>query len=187
MFKKNIRAFIDDELPVNEQSVFLNHASECSSCDLELREMQKVKKILANLERVSVSPEFDFRMKSSLRHEYEYLRNPFYVAKIFFTENMFKLLMTPAVGMLIILCFVLYSNYNNSQMTPELPVEVISQIDSQNGIELVGDEGNSYVGEVNYVLETVKPLDIEQEIFLHEPDNTVHTVSMNNNLTFISF
>ncbi|KKK69244.1 hypothetical protein LCGC14_2936000, partial [marine sediment metagenome] len=45
---------------------------------------------LANLERVSVSPEFDFRMKSSLRHEYEYLRNPFYVAKIFFTENMFN-------------------------------------------------------------------------------------------------
>ena len=187
MFKKNIRAFIDDELPVNEQSVFLNHASECHSCDIELLMMQKVKKILSNLERVSISPEFDFRMKSSLRREYERLRNPLHVAKIFITENMFKLIAAPAVGMLIILCVILYSNYNKSQIITELPVEVTSYIDAQKGIELIGDEDNSYVDEVNYILETVRPLDVEQEIFLNEPDNTVHTVSMNNNLTFISF
>ena len=78
-FKDNMRAFIDDELPVNIQSVFLKHSSECTSCNRDLRMMQNVKKALSNLERVSVSPEFDFRMKSSIRREYELLRNPFYV------------------------------------------------------------------------------------------------------------
>ena len=126
-------------------------------------------------------------MKSSLRREYESLRNPLHVAKIFITENMFKFIAAPAVGMLIILCVILYSNYNKSQIITELPVEVTSYIDAQKGIELIGDENNSYVDEVNYILETVRPLDVEQKIFLNEPDNTVHTVSMNNNLTFISF
>ena len=187
MFKDNMRAFIDDELPVNIQSVFLKHSSECTSCNHELRMMQNVKKALSNLEHVSVSPEFDFRMKSSIRREYELLRNPFYVFKIIIFENIKKFITVPAVAVLVIAGIFFYTNYGKNQMMPVLPVEVISQIDDRDSVELGFEDENADVDEVRYVLETVKPLDDERGIFLNEPDYTIHTDSVNENLTLVGF
>ena len=187
IFKENIRAFIDDELPVNIQSAFLKHSSECASCNHELCMMQEVKKALANLEHVSVSPEFDFRMKSSIRREYELLRNPFYVFKIIIFENIKKFITVPAVAVLVIAGIFFYTNYGKNQMMPVLPVEVISQIDDRDSVELGFEDENADVDEVRYVLETVKPLDDERGIFLNEPDYTIHTDSVNENLTLVGF
>ena len=186
-FKENIRAFIDDELPVNIRSAFLKHSSECTSCNHELQMMQHVKKTLLNLKRVSVSPEFDFRMKSSIRREYELIRNPFYVFKVIIFENMYKFMMVPAVAVVVVASIIIYTNHAKLQMTPMLPVEVISQIDARDSFELGFEDENTDVDEVRYILETVKPLDGERGIFLNEPDYTIHTDSVNDNLTLVGF
>ncbi len=187
MFKDNLRAFIDEELPVNMQSVFLKHSYECTSCERDLRMMQNIKKDLSNLKRVSVSPEFDFRMKSSIRREYEFLRNPLYVFKIIILENINKFITVPAIAALLIAGTFYYTNHGNNKMMPVLPVEVISQIDNRESVTLDFEDKNDDVDEVRYVLETVKHLDGERGIFQNEPDYTIHTDSVNDNLTTVGF
>jgi len=187
MFRKNLRAFIDNELPVNIKSVFLEHASKCSSCNLDLNELQNLKKKLAYLKRFTLSPEFDFRMKSYIRREHEKLRNPLYSFKIFVYENFSKFIAVPACAALIIFGIVFYNNSNERQTVPVLNDIVSSAIDSQNGVELIPQNESSFVEEVNYVLETVKPSDVERGIFLNEPEGTVRSSINPNDLTLISF
>ena len=187
MFRKNLRAFIDNELPVNIKSVFLEHASKCSSCNLVLNEQQNLKKELAHLKRFSVSPEFDFRMRSSIRREHEKLRYPLYSFKIFVYKKFSKFIAVPACALLIIFGMVLYNNSNERQTVPVLTDVLRSHIDSQNGVELIPQNESSFVEEVHYVLETVKPSDVEKGIFLDEPEGTVHTSINPNDLTLVSF
>ena len=187
MFRKNLRAFIDNELPVNIKTVFLEHASVCSSCNHYLLEMQSLKKELANLKHFSVSHEFDFRMRSCIRSEYEKLRNPLYSLKIFVYENFSKFIAVPACVALIIFGIVLYNDSNERQTAAVLNDIVSSAIDSHNGVELIPQNESSFVEEVNYVLETVKPSEVESGIFLNEPEGTVPTSPNPNELTLISF
>ena len=51
----------------------------------------------------------------------------------------------------------------------------------------VPENENSSVEEVNYVLEIIKPTDMERRVFLHEPDGTVQSIPINNDLTLVSF
>lgn len=187
MFKENIRAFIDNELPVNQKSIFLDHDSRCYECNLELLGMQRVKKELTSLRRVTVSPGFDFIIKSLIQREHENLRNPLYSLKLFMSENLGKFIVVPAFAILIMMGMVFYNNSNNSQMTPVLPAVVTSLINAEKGVELIPENENSSVEEVNYVLETVKPTDMELRIFLHEPDGTVKSIPINNDLTLVNF
>ena len=57
----------------------------------------------------------------------------------------------------------------------------------RDSVELGFEDKNADVDEVRYVLETVKPLDGERGIFLNEPDYTIHTDSVNDNLTLVGF
>jgi len=187
MFYENIRAFIDDELPINQKSVFLDHASKCTKCNRELLYMQYVKRELAALRRVTISPEFDFKMKSLIRREHENLRNPLYSLKLFMNENLGKFIAAPAFAILILVGIIFYNNSNSRETTPILPGVVTAQINAENGVELIPENENSSVEEVNYVLEIIKPTDMERRIFLHEPDGTVQSIPINNDLTLVSF
>jgi len=187
MFGENLRAFIDNELPINQRSAFLDHASKCNKCNRELLYMQHVKKELAGLRRVTVSPEFDFKMKSLVRHEHEKLRSSLYSFRLFISENSNKFIVAPVFALLILVGMVFYNNSNNRETTTILPDVVTSLINAENGVEIIPENNNSSVEEVNYVLETVKPTDMERRIFLHEPDGTVQSIPINNDLTLVSF
>jgi hypothetical protein len=149
--------------------------------------MQNLKKELANLKRYSVSPEFDFRMRSCIRSEYEKLRNPFYLLKIFIYENFSKLVAVPVVTALVIVSIVFYNNSNERQTAAVFNDMLNSAIDSHNGVELIPQDESSVVEEVNYVLETVKPSEVERGVFLNAPEGTVPATPNPNELTLISF
>jgi len=187
MFYENIRAFIDDELPINQKSVFLDHASKCTKCNLELLHMQYVKRELAALRHVTISPEFDFKMKSLIQREHENLRSPLYSLKLLMNENLGKFIAAPAFAILILVGMIFYYNSNSRETTPILPGVVTAQINAENGVELIPKNENSSVEEVNYVLEIIKPTDMERRVFLHEPDGTVQSIPINNDLTHVSF
>lgn len=186
LFKDNIRVFIDDEFPVNQKSSFLEHAEKCNDCNKDLLTMQRIKKELANFKPLKVSPEFDFRIKSSIRREYDLLRNPYYSFKIFIQENAAKLLFVPASVVILIFSVMLY-NSNTEQNSPILPAEITSLIDAREGVDLTSNQDNSRIEEVNYVLETVKSTDADRGIFHVNPDGTFTTSMTDNNVTLISF
>lgn len=186
MFRDNLRAFIDDELAVNKETIFIGHASNCQACNIELHKMQYVKRCLANLERVTASSEFDFRLKSGIRREYENLRNPLYSFKLFINENLVKLFAVPAFAVIVLVGMILYNNGNGLEKATLLPQEVTSQLDLREGVDLVPLNEDSVVEEVKYVLETVKQGDVERGIFLPESEGTVHSASKDE-LTLISY
>ena len=187
MFQENLRAFVDNELPVNVKSVFLEHASKCPSCNLDMQTMVALKRGLANLPRFAVSHEFDFKMRSSIQREYENFRNPLYQVKLFFRENLGKVLAVPAFALIMVAGIVLFNTTTIQRIPQMLPYEVTSQLDSQESIELVPHDEEPFVEEVYYVMETVKPTDIERGLFLHESDGAVNAAHVNNDFTLISF
>ena len=152
-----------------------------------MQDMVALKRGLTNLPCFPVSHEFDFRMKSSIQREYENFRNPLYPVKLFFGENLGKVLAVPAFALIIIAGVVFYNSTNIQQMPQVLPYEVTSQLDTQEGIELVPHDEEPFVEEVNYVLETVKPTDIERGLFLYESDGAINAAQVNNDLTLISY
>jgi len=185
-FKENIRAYVDEELPVNIRSAFLEHASQCEICALELKEMQNVRKMIARLRRIMVSPEYDFRLKLSIRREYENLRNPFYVFKLFISENLFKLLALPAIGVAVALSVMSYNYIDRNEINHISSYEISTQINAQNGVELVSGNEDSSIGEEKYILETVKPLDVERGVFLNDRINSFQNVS-SSNVVFVTY
>lgn len=185
-FKESIRAYIDQELPINEKSVFLDHAENCIQCREELHSMQFVTTQLKQLKRITVSPEFDFRIKNNIRREHERLRNPFYSARIFFRENMLPFLTIPAVAACLIVGMLVYSNVN-SPITSDLPQSVMVQFDSQKGVDLIDDAEPTQVVDEQYVLDTVTPQDLQNGLFLIENGSFIPVNRETRNLTLVNF
>ena len=65
-----------------------------------------MKESLAALNRPEVSPEFDFRLKASIRMESTRLRSPFYRVRLMFRENMVSIAIIPAAAVLILAAFL---------------------------------------------------------------------------------
>ncbi len=185
-FKESIRAFIDQELPINEKSAFLNHAAICMECREELQSMQFVTTQLKRLKRITVSPEFDFRMKNSIRREHERLRNPFYSARIFFHENMLPFIAIPAVAASMIVGIFVYSNVNGP-IASDVPRSVMLQLDSREGVDLIHDIEPTEVVDEQYVLDTVTPQDLQKGLFLIENESFVPINRETHDLTLVNF
>lgn len=155
-------AYIDNEMPVNVEKEFFEHSSVCSACSKELKEFQSIKKLLGNLKNVKVSTEFNFRIATSVRRENTRLKNPLYSFKLFLKDNLSKIILIPASALVLLLAFYFYNNKTDGSFFNK---EVISQIDSNQGSELVVDELS--VEKINYVLDSVKPVEIENGVFLN--------------------
>ena len=149
--------------------------------------MKSIKQELENTKHLTVSSEFDFRMRSSIRREQENLRNPFYSFKLFFSENANMFFVAPIFAIILVMSIIFYNNSDKGEITTTLPAEVKSQIDNRESVDLVSDQVNSRVEEVHYVLDTVKHTDAEKGIFTINVDGTVQTLPVNNNITLISF
>jgi hypothetical protein len=162
-FDEHLRAFIDDELPVNVQSAFLAHASACAGCARELREMKFTRKMLGSLTRVEVRPEFDFRMNLRIRKEYQNTQSPWYSLKLAFRENLSKFVVIPAATAVLIVALAVYHSFSTSNTVTTIPAE--AQFDSGKGVELVMDDNESANEQINYILETVSPNEIQQGFF----------------------
>jgi anti-sigma factor RsiW len=100
--------FIDDDLSEKVRSEFLAHAVICPACRKELKEIQFVQRTLAGLAPVSVSSEFDFRLKASLRLEETRLRSPMYRLKLFMKDNAASMVGVPAATVLLLGGMLLY-------------------------------------------------------------------------------
>jgi len=187
MFHDHIRAYIDDELPVNIRVTFMEHAGKCLGCGQDLRDMESVKKLFARMQRFNVSPEFDFRLKSSIRRELQRSRNPLYPVRLFLSEHIYKVLLVPTCALAIILGVMYYHVAPVGEITKQEPVEYTSTAPAKEIVDLAAEQDDSSIEEVNYILETLTSTDAERGIFLGEEVETIQSSPVNNNLSLVSF
>jgi hypothetical protein len=184
MFQEHLRAYIDDELPVNIRTTFIEHSMVCSQCADDLREQRFIRERLANLQRISVSSEFDFAMKLRIRREHEALQKPWYVLKRTVMDNSVRFLTIPTAAMLIIFSVLLYQHFTPGTPVSSLPPDVARELNAGAGVELVNNPGDSRVEEVNYVLETATTVDIEHGFIM---SGGTDMASESQDITLISF
>ena len=166
MFDDHLRAFIDDELPVNIRALFTDHASKCAACAKKLRDMENVCSQLAHLPRMTVTPEFDFAVKLCIRREHENLQKPLYSFMMAIRENSSRLIMIPAAAIVLIVAAVFYRNMPAVPVDAGLPAEVVMQLQNGTSVDLVPDAGSEVIDEVHYVLEKASPGDLERGLIL---------------------
>jgi hypothetical protein len=171
MFKKCIRAYIDEELPEPIKTHFLEHATQCNACNTALMEMKSLLKVLSGLTPVTTSPEFNFTLRSRVRLEHSRIQNPLYRFNLLIRENIRTFLAVP-VFMLVILAALFF--YSDARVTFNSD-SMISKNNSQNSMEQVRDTENSAdeVVYVYYVLETVYPTDVKAGIFLNNQQTII--------------
>lgn len=162
MFHESLRAFIDDELPINIRSSFLAHAETCFQCGRELSSLQGLTQRLRKLTPVTVSPEFDFSMKLRLRREQQFMKRPLYQLTHAVRDNFRRLLLVPAAAAVLMVSVIYFSADPAVDAPHSLPPSVVQELESMDGVELTADTGEHEIDQVRYVLETVTQHDIER-------------------------
>ena len=183
MFQKNVSAFIDNELDEVVKEKFIAHVAKCTGCSTLLTECTHFKKHLGKLIPVKVSPEFDFRLKARIRLENTRLYNPLYRSKLYIRDNWKMFLAVPAAAIIILIGVFSHPDlFNYSNLT-----ETIQITSRMNGKEPASPSEDSSEEIVYYVLESVKPKEIEKGIFLSEQNVSIQVTSTNPNIKLISF
>jgi hypothetical protein len=170
MFRETINDFIDDSMPEGARTGFLAHAIHCISCNKQLQESLRLKKILGGLASIAVSLNFDTRLKERIRKESILLQNPLYRFKLFTRDNIKTMMVVPAAAFVIFVA--VFSNieipfYRNNQ--PEITQNISSNV-INDGVSTFEDDA---VEVVNYVLDSVKQSEAETGIFLNEQNTTL--------------
>ncbi|MFC1552968.1 hypothetical protein ACFL6P_10455 [Candidatus Latescibacterota bacterium] len=102
--------------------------------------------------------------------------------------NMSKfIMMTAGVAVIVAGFALMYNNSDDVNISPALPDVVRTHVESYEGVEMVPGSDGSSIDEVNFVLETVKPSDVEKGIFHENPDGSVTIPEKTNNMTLISY
>jgi len=153
-FRKCISDFVDDELSGKAKSDFLSHSLICPACDRELKEIKRVKNLLANLAPVTVSSEFDFRLKASLMRENIRFGNPFYRFRLYIRDNLRTLVAVPAMAVVLMGGFLLYSG-NPGDRTPGAGFNRTTAVEKKDSP--VRAFANAPDEDVYYVLESIDP------------------------------
>lgn len=145
--------YVDDELSEKVRSDFLAHSVSCPACRKELKEIQYVRKALAGLPPVTVSSEFDFRLKASLRMENARLRSPMYRLKLFLKGNMAPVVGAPVAATLLVGGILLY-NGSAPGVRPEMQTVQQTPV-VQEPVQTSAADGSS-AEDVHYVLDSVE-------------------------------
>ena len=182
-FQGNLSLFIDGELDDVLKAKFLAHSKSCEACNNSLKEFQRLRTLLKNLSPVTVSPEQDFRLKASLRLENNRLRSPLYRFKLFFRENAYTFVTVPVAALIIVVGMFNYVGIEDNNMQTEITENYSNSITP--GPPVTIEETPEEL--INYVLESVTPLDVESGIFLNEQINMSQTTSTENNIKLINF
>ena len=183
MFQKNVSAFIDDELDEVVKNQCSAHAAKCNACSTLLNGCKHIKRYLETLTPVKVSTGFDFRLKSCIRLENTLLNNPLYRSRLFIRDNLKLLFAVPTVAVVILIgVFSLQDRFDDNNLTE------ITHITSIENVKEPASQGEDSSEEiVYYVLESVKPKEVEEGIFLGEQNTPVKVTPSNPNLKLISF
>jgi len=155
-FRKYIMDFVDDELSEENRCECVKHADACPVCRRELHEALYLRKVLAGLPEVDVSPEFDFKLKSALRLEDSRLRSPYYRFKLLVLDNLAPIFAAPAVAVLLISGWAYYNGAFRDVASHFEVTERKSGIEPYQTLHAADDAGAE---DVKYVLES---LDLDQ-------------------------
>ena len=183
MFNQYLNEFIDDDLDEEIKRHFLSHAIVCKECNSNLKELKSLKNVLGNLTPVSVSSDFDNKLKDLIFLETARLKNPLYRFKLYINENIKGFLIIPAAALIIFGIFYSRTDMHfNQRIRPEITQNQVLTTDS-----IIISSSEDYSEEIHYVLDKVKPSEVETGIFLNEHDTPIQTTSTVSNFSLTSF
>ncbi|MHB9029603.1 MAG: hypothetical protein ACYC9O_12620, partial [Candidatus Latescibacterota bacterium] len=110
------------------------------------------RKLLAGLPTVTVSPEFDFKLKAGLRLEDVRLRNPFYRFRLLVRDNLTSVVAVPAAAALLMAGAVYYQGTFRDFPADPAVVEQKTPVTNNRPASLPGDD---QAENVTYVLESL--------------------------------
>lgn len=156
-FRKNLRAYIDNELSGSIKAEFIAHSSQCPECGKALGDMEGTVRILAILQPATASKEFGFSLKTRILLERDRLDNPLYRFSLFLRERVRYLLAVPAFTMAVLIALFFYTKADNSFSPGNIFRDISTALDSQNVADTVSSEeiNADEIVYVYYVLETV--------------------------------
>ena len=188
-FNKNIRAYIDNELSGSVKADFIAHTSQCSDCDTSLNEMEGVVKLLANMQPVSVSEEFDYVMKTRILIEQGRLSNPLYRFLLYVRDKIRYFLTVPAFALAVTVLLFFFSGTYDSMFQGNTQRAATSAEDVLNGVDLLaGEEGNpDEIVYVYYVLDTVMSQDSGPGIMPENSDTDTGIITVASSFNTVSF
>jgi hypothetical protein len=175
-FRNCIYDYIDEELQDSQKKDFLSHILQCPSCSVELKEAEKLKKVVSILPRVTVSPGFDFTLKARIRAEQAMLRKPWYRFNLYLRDNIAACVtITSLAAAALVFAFLNpVTNLNQPQM------QAYTIINVQN------TEDDPVDGQLDCELDMVESSDFEKGIFLNVGESE-EQVSSNTNLKLVNF
>ena len=180
MFREHVSDYLDEELGKTVRALFLGHAAKCPICNQLLHDLRAIKRHLAMRGTESITPEFDFRLKSSVRREARLMENPVYRLRHLLRENFLHVVMLPAAAMLVIGLAI-------------APLELFSIPGQQETTQTAGSEPTGTAdyaedtAEIHYVMESVTELDADRGIFLSEHPTQEAMRRPGTTLTSVSF
>jgi len=188
-FKKNLRAYIDNELSGHLKAEFITHASQCSVCNAALNEMEGLIKILSNLEQAATSEDFDFSLKTRILLEREHLTNPFYRFALYFREKIRYFLAVPAFALVVFVAVFLFSGSDSSFFHSTLSRDMLSSSQTQKGEDLISvdEKKPDEIVYIYYVLETVHSTEDNSSGSTNVREEPIESPEMANTVTTVSF
>jgi len=153
VFQTLLMDFVDDELAPSERSAVLSHAAMCSTCRNALKEAEYVRRVLVDLPHRTVTSEFDFRLKASIRLESRKLKSPYYRFQLFLRENMAAVAVIPVAAAIMFATAIMYPGFSGKNpsivSTSGVKRTETRQMVSQSPVETRAED-------VHYVLESVE-------------------------------
>ncbi len=184
MFGESIGAFIDEELSEDEQELFLDHASKCTSCDVLLQDYKSLKLTMGRLKTVSVSDDFDSSMRHMIRMENRHMHDPLYRLKLYVEENWKTFALVPAAAAIV---FGLVFLRPELHFIDDLRVKSAQTEQNAQDSPVLTDDIDNENEVVRYVLDTVKKGEAENGIFLNEHNLMQQASTAGMNINVISF
>lgn len=171
-FREQISDVIDGEIDPGKRTRFLEHAAACEHCNRLFQDMQSIRNRLRSRNVLEVSPEFDFRLKSTIGHEARLMQSPVYRARLVLRDNLFHAIAVPAAAAIVLgMAFLPIELYIHGE--PKVVSTITPAVTPADSAQ-----------DVNYVLDTVDEEMVDQGIFLNERQNLSQPTPT---LTSISF
>ncbi len=177
--------FVDEELTESQKSLLIRHAENCVDCNTALEDLKRLKRMLARMKQVDVSPSFDAKLMQLIERENVLLSDPWYRMKLYARDNAMAFTAVPAAAaaiMAAVLLFTLSPLSDRGAMhagSGDMTVAEQTLEQSETDMDVDGEV-------VHYVLDSVNKSEADVGIFLNGTDAST-VMASNTNIRLISF
>lgn len=175
-FQELLSDFMDEELSEKGRTAFLKHVASCMECSAILNDSRTIRRNMQMLPKVELSREFDFRLRTSILREQQFMNKPLYRFQLFLKENLRYVMAVPATAVIALIVMMTVTEFN--------PQKNMIQEMAQ-GTSVLVDEPQDEI--IRYVLDSVDRVEAKDGIFLNEHNVLRQVSTTDEHISLVSF